>query len=460
MVVISTGIEMIRSGKILWGEGLFLRPQHFQRQDAYHEWRLAEQALALHPEGWGLRHLALDTGSLARGEVRITALQLIFPDRDLYCAPGDDELPAPLSLAGLPAGTSEIVLHVALAPMRGAGGNLGRDGDAARAAARFVLQEADAADWFTQAVEAPLATLRRQARLLIADEPREHLSALPLLRLRRQAGGGFEVDARFVPPVMSLSASPALCDMLRRLLGMLQAKVDALYGLHREPSRHVIEFRSGDVASFWLLHTCSAAFAGLSHLADHPQLHPERLFERLLELAGALMTFSRTHGLADLPTYLHATPQEGFTKLEHIVSDLLETVISTRCFSIALKEERSAYHQARLDSHKIDANTRFFLGVQASVPAPELVQLVPQRMKLGAPDDVEKLVLSATQGVRLAHAPQVPAAVPVRPGALYFAIEPRGPLYERMLQARTLTLYAPGGLPDLQLELFALIDGQ
>jgi type VI secretion system protein ImpJ len=69
---------------------------------------------------------------------------------------------------------------------------------------------------------------------------------------------------------------------------------------------------------------------------------------------------------------------------------------------------------------------------------------------------VEKLVLSAMSGVRLAHAPQVPAAIPVKPGCSYFAIEPRGPLYERMLQGQTLSLYVPSGIPDLQLELFAL----
>ena len=37
---------MSHSAKILWGEGLFLRPQHFQRQDAYHEARLAEMLAA------------------------------------------------------------------------------------------------------------------------------------------------------------------------------------------------------------------------------------------------------------------------------------------------------------------------------------------------------------------------------------------------------------------------------
>jgi type VI secretion system protein ImpJ len=452
--------KMIRTGKILWGEGLFLRPQHFQRQDAYHEWRLAEQGRALHPFGWGLRRLDVDTAALARGEVRVKALEAIFPDGDLYAAPDDDELPALRSLASLGAGVSDVTLYVALMPLRGEGGNLRKDGEPARGAERFVPHEEEAADWFTGAVRAPVVSLRRQARLLLDGEPREHLGSLPLLRLKHLGGGRFEPDTRFVAPALSLAASPALGDMLQRQLGVLQAKVQALYGMHREPSRHVIEFRSGDVASFWLLHTCSAAFAGLSHLASQPQLHPERLFVRLLELAGALMTFSKSHGLSDLPVYEHGTPQTCFNRLETIVGELLETVISTRCFSIALEELPNARHQARLDSEKIDERTRFFLGVQAAVPAPELVQLVPQRLKVGAPDDVEKLMLSATQGVRLVHAPQVPAAVPVRPNVSYFALEPRGALYERMLQARTLALYAPGGLPDLRLELFALNDAQ
>lgn len=452
---------MISSAKILWGEGLFLRPQHFQRQDAYHEGRLAQTARALHPYGWGVRRLALDAGALAGGLLQLRAVDVILPDGDLYTAPSVDELPPPVALSSLPAEPAGVVFHLALAPMRpGSGGNFVRQGDGAQAGARFVQREESAADWFTEAVEAPLSTLQRRAWLLPDSEPREHLVTLPLLRLRRQGTGDFVLDEQFVAPALSLEAAPALGQRLKCLLNVLQAKVDALYGLHREPSRHVIEFRSGDIASFWLLHTCSAAFAGLSHLAGHPALHPERLYARLLELAGALMTFSRSYRLADLPAYEHAAPEACFFRLDQVVRELLETVISTRCFSLALESVRPSYFQARLDSEKIDSRTRFFLGVQADVPATELVQLIPQRLKLGAPDDVEKLVLSATHGVCLAHAPQVPAAVPVRPGALYFAVEPRGPLYERMLQSHALGLYVPGaGLAELQLELFALNDG-
>jgi type VI secretion system protein ImpJ len=243
---------------------------------------------------------------------------------------------------------------------------------------------------------------------------------------------------------------------LRRLLDALQAKVEALYGMHRQPSQNIIEFRSGDVASFWLLHTASTAFAGLTHLARHPSLHPERLFEKLLELAGALMTFSKSITLADLPSYDHLHPGPPFSRLDQIVRELLETVISTRYFAIPLQEGRPSFHMGRLDSEQITASTQLILGVSAAIPPAELVDVIPHRFKVGAPDDSEKLVLSAMPGIKLMHTPQVPAAVPVRPGHYYFALESRGNLYERMLQAQAITLYTPAGIQDLRLELIAL----
>ena len=48
---------MFRSNKVLWGEGQFLRPQHFQFQYAYHEWRTAETAASLHPYALSLIHI-------------------------------------------------------------------------------------------------------------------------------------------------------------------------------------------------------------------------------------------------------------------------------------------------------------------------------------------------------------------------------------------------------------------
>lgn len=447
---------MTPTTKVLWGEGLFLRPQHFQQQDAYHEWRLAQSIRSVHPYAWGVRSIKVDTDALQAGRLRLLELQLILPDGETYAAPSEDELPLPLPLDGMFGERNEITIHACAAAIRSKGSNFAGSREEADTAVRYYQQQKECEDLYTDAASAELSVLGKSLKLLASHEPHGHLVSLPVARLRRNASGVVEVDPRYIPPVTSVQASPAMHLHLRRLLDVLQAKVEALYGFHREPTRNVIEFRSGDVASFWLLHTASSAFASLSHLMRHPGLHPERLFQALLELAGALLTFSKGYSLSDLPAYEHANPGPGFLKLDHIIRELLETVISTRYFAVTLAEVRPSFHQGRLDAQQISASTNLYLGVSASMPAAELVDAVPMRFKIGSPDDVEKLVLSAMAGVQLTHAPQVPAAIPVRPGNYYFAVEPRGALYERMLQAQAVSLYVPSGIADLKLELIAV----
>jgi type VI secretion system protein ImpJ len=445
------------AAKILWGEGLFLKPQHFQRQDFYHEARLTQMSRVLHPYAWGLRNLQIDQDALAAGSLRFETLSVVFPDGELYSAPDGDNLPEPVNLASLPAGAESPIFSLALAPIREGGGNVLASGVAPGLSTRYTQQTQRAPDLFTAAVESDLATLSRNVRVLGGHESISDHVALPLLRLRRTGTGEYRVDTGFVPPTVSIEAATALHVLLRRLLDMLQAKVSALYGHHREPSKHVIEFRSGDAASFWFMHTASGAYAQLSHLFHQPKLHPERLFEALLILAGQMMTFSNAYTLADLPTYVHADPGPSFLKLDRIIRDLLETVISTRFVAIALAETKPSFHAGRLDSDKLTQNASFYLAVAADMPPAELVETVPMRIKLGAPDDVEKIVISALPGIRLTAAAQVPAAVPVRPGSYYFAVEPRGPLYERMLKAQSIVIYVPSSFRELKLELIAVL---
>jgi type VI secretion system protein ImpJ len=446
---------MSMTSKVLWGEGLFLRPQHFQQQDQYHEHRLHESVKALHPYAWGVSHLQLDRDALVNNTLRVLELALIFPDGEIYNAPGDDELPEALDLSELAQGQQVVTFYAALPSFKHFGGNFSPSGQPNNAA-RYSQGTLETPDLYTQAARAELTFLKKMLRLVSETEPRDSYVNFPLVRLRRVSTGGYETDPAFVPPSLSIRSAPLLFLQLRRLMDALQAKVSALHGHHREPSKNVIEYRSGDMSTFWLLHTASSAFASLTHFFHHPALHPERLYQQLLGLAGSLMTFSKNYVLADLPTYQHNDPGPSFAQLHLIIRELLDTVISSKYFAVALTETKPSYHHGMLDSGKIDAQTAFYLAVAADMPALELVDVVPLRFKIGAPDDVEKFVLSAMPGVRLAHAPQVPAAVPVRPDTCYFTLDSKGPMYERMLQAQSISIYVPSGMRDLKLELVAV----
>ena len=80
------------TSKVLWGEGLLLRPQHFQRQDHYHEQCLHKSIKAVHPYAWGVEALQVDREALANSVLRLLALSVRFQDGELVDAPEIDAL--------------------------------------------------------------------------------------------------------------------------------------------------------------------------------------------------------------------------------------------------------------------------------------------------------------------------------------------------------------------------------
>lgn len=439
----------------LWGEGLFLRPQHFQQQDAYVDALHRRTLLLANPFAWGVRELDLDKEALASGILRLNRIDVVFSNGDSLIAPDLDQLPPPLSLDKIVISGDGTEFFLAIRHLDSHGGNSTNDATTHQAA-RYLAVTTETRDLFSDSAEADITTLSKLSHLKTAHEACDQFQTLPLARIRRTSSNGFETDPTFIPPSLNLRSSPAIHQMLRRQIDILLAKVDALYGVHREPSKNIVEFRSGDIASFWLLHTVSSACAALTHLLRTPESSPERLFHELIRLAGALLTFAKSHTLNDLPSYSHMQPGPCFAHLDMLIRELLETVISTQYFSIALTHPKPAFYAGRLDSEKIDSKTVFFLSISAAHPQSEIIESVPLRLKIGAPDDVEKLVLSAMAGVRLSHAAQVPAAIPVRPGACYFALDTHSPLYERMLRAQSVLIYAPESYQDLKIEMIAI----
>ena len=139
---------------------------------------------------------------------------------------------------------------------------------------------------------------------------------------------------------------------------------------------------------------------------------------------------------------------------------MLDTIISSRYISIALKEIRPSYWVGSLESDKITRDTRLYIAVSSSMmQAHELIQIVPLRFKVGNTVDVEQRVMAALPAIPIHHLMQVPTAIPVRSGVSYFEIEPNNDLYQRMLDSESICIYVPAGFQDLSIELIAVMNG-
>lgn len=92
---------MDQQQKVLWTDGMFLTPQHFQQQDRFLQSQLWSMVRSIQHLSYGVNVLQIDEDALAVGDFLITKAGGIFPDGMAFSMPELDEAPLGRSLASL-----------------------------------------------------------------------------------------------------------------------------------------------------------------------------------------------------------------------------------------------------------------------------------------------------------------------------------------------------------------------
>lgn len=447
---------MKRLQPVIWTKGTFLSPQHLQLQD-----RFLENLLQFHLESltfrpWGFTSLQISQEGLAAGSFGISAAAGIMPDGLLFEIPNSDAAPQPKILADhFEPDQTSLEVYLAIPDYRERGLNVASS--TREAAARYRAEIELFRDENTGLSEKPVQVARKNLRLLAEGESRDGSSTLRIARVKRTLAGTFQLDTRFVPPLLDFRASEYLVAIARRLVEILSARSSTIAGLRRQKNQSLADFSAADIANFWLLYTINTAFPSFRHLFETRGGHPERLFASMLELAGALTTFSTKIHPRDLPVYDHENLGLCFTDLDEKLRILLETVVPSNFVSLPLKMVQPSIYATSIDNDKYLTNTKIYLAVSAEASQAEVVGKTPNLVKVCSANHIEHLVRQALPGVTLTYVASPPGAIPVKLNYQYFSLNQAGVAWEAIQRARNLAAYVPGELPNPELELIILL---
>jgi type VI secretion system protein ImpJ len=443
--------------KIVWNEGALLTPHHFQQWDNYHEELLNSLVASLVPYNWGVLDLQISDESLANGYVNIVRCRAVMPDGALVNVPQSDPAPAMLPLEGqFSAADERLDVSLAIPAKRAGAANFQTNGGERSPVVRYWQDAMTVPDETTGQNEQQLAIARSNLRLMIGDEKREGYSSIKIAELGRTATGHFALNENYVPPALSVSASPWLSTILRQVLEVLITKSSSLGEQRRQRTTSLADFTTSEIAVFWLLNTVNASIPGLAHLLRTRLVHPERLYAEMAELCGRLMTFSTDRHPKNVVDYRHTDLYYTFSQLAAEIRALLETVIPTRCVQIPLESTRESVYAGRVQDERLLAEAEFFLAVTAKIPEGQLIERVPRVVKIASRDVIDGVIGSGLPGVSLYHASPPPAPIPTRIGFHYFNLEKSGVFWQAINDSKTVAVYVPGELPDEKIELYAV----
>ncbi len=446
--------------KIVWSEGMYLAPQHFQAQNRFFEDSLHFATSSLWNETHGFAACEVDPDALQNGILSLSHARGIFEDGLAFDMPECDPLPQSHSFAGLFSPTADhLTLALAVPRWIPEGKNCELE-LVPNDASRYACQVETLHDENTGRDEKQVPLGRKNLRLIVESEANASLLTLPVARVVRDGAGRFVNDPAFIPPCLQSSASPRLMSLLSRLVEILEDKSTAVSQEQGQQAKG--RFQTGmtgrQVSQFWFLHAINSSLTPLRHFLLSKHGHPEELFREMSRLAGALCTFGLDAHPRSLPNYDHMHPDRCFDLLDEHIRRHLEIVVPAQAIVIPLKQTGRYFFEGEAQDQRAFGRGRWVLGIRSPIGEADLITKAPQLLKICSAKFVPDLVKRAMPGLALTHVQVPPSAIAAKVDSQYFFVNKSGPCWEHIMKTRMIGVYVPGELPSAELELVVILE--
>lgn len=441
--------------KVVWSEGLFLRPQLFQQQERYFEHFAHKRVAPLSPFFFGFSHYSIDSESLALGKVIVKSAAGVFADGTPFDTPGSMPPPAPLTIR--PEHLEQLI-YLAV-PIRVPNAEETTFDDTADSLARYAAFDMELRDTNSIAQGPKTVQLSNlRLRLVPEKELTDAWIGLALTRVKTiRADGSIELDDTLIPPVNGYGASALLTSWLAKIHDLTRLRANAL--AVRLTGSDGQAGTASEVSDYLLLQTLNRYEPLLQHLARVPTTSPADLYALLLSMAGELSTYVRTETRRPLeshPAYQHVAPHLCLKPVVDDTHRLLNAVLVRSAQSIPLHEHAHGMRNAVVDPVDMQRFTAVVLAVHAQMPPDVLQQQFAALAKAGPSERLPDLVRSHLPGISLQALPVPPRQIPFNAGYVYYEFTRNGPLWDEVARHGGLALHVAGDFPSLKLELWGV----
>ncbi|MFZ4835566.1 type VI secretion system baseplate subunit TssK [Rouxiella sp. Mn2063] len=446
----------MRTNKVVWSEGLFLRPQLFQQQERYLEYYAHKRAATINPFFWGFAQYEIDREALSYGKLVLRSGRGVLSDGTPFDIPGHADFPEPLTIA--PEHIGKLIYLAVPLRLDNSDETIFNDRDMS-SLARFNAFETDLND--TNSIRQgpkPVQLAKLRLKLVSESEMTESWIGLPLTKVRAiQPDGSVLLHFDdYIPPVTGYAANALLGEWLTHLNGLVKMRAEMLAS--RLSSSDGKASASAEIVDYLLLQIFNKYEPILDHLRQIPELPPIMLYQELAKFSGELSTFIRTKTRRPKPApgYVHAELYQSIRPLVDEVNDLLNQILVRAGQMIPLHTKGNGVWSASVLPSELRSFSNLVLAVHAQLPMDVLQQHFSAQTKISAPQQLHELVRSHLPGLVLQSLPVPPRQIPYSSGYVYFELVKDGQFWEKIANTGAMALHVAGDFPALKMELWGV----
>ncbi|TDO98040.1 type VI secretion system baseplate subunit TssK [Marinomonas balearica] len=440
---------MKHHSKVVWKEGMFIAPQHFQQQER-HITQYIQKCISLTSEGrsFGVSILDIEHNYLKLGKFSVTHCSGVFPDGTLFDS--SKEL-----LVEIPEGTINKRIFLGL-PLAVEGENEYGEASEQRRFALGNVSLFDSSDESQSAIEAQVAD--PNIRLVIEGEDVTGLALLPIARiLERREDVNVVLDKSFIPTCLQYGASQLLKERIKELYILTEARAQSVVqriGVGQQTKSDLSLMRE-----FLWLQTLNRWIPWLHLTLEQPETRIEALYEGLLAFSGELESFKPA--VVEAPKPLNRDDLKSvfgglFSELREKLSMVQSDSVTEFSWDENLFERRRLLRLSIPNLNQMDGR-RFVISVQSSMGTTTLSQVFPSACTLSGLSHIADLVRNSQSGVGIHLLPVAPSELKAQADVAYFEIDTAHEYWVQLKAKREpIALHVDSRVPDLSIKLYAL----
>ncbi|GAA0783487.1 type VI secretion system baseplate subunit TssK [Roseibium denhamense] len=445
---------MNASGKPLWLEGMFLRPQHLQQYDRWIETSLEHRVKDQLPYSWGARLIQFDPDALRIGQLQLAEADIILPDGTVFSTQLLHKIANARQITAEHQG-KKIFLAV---PLKTAGGlEVSDDGQVNLRYGRNMSEARNTAEADRPPANIAVGTLT--ARLLIEGESLDETASIPIAEIDSvDAQGAITLSETFVPPLVYLSASKRLLGQLEEIRSLLRKRGEMMAGNAAGQGSS----SRGGMIDLMMLGVVNRYEILLGHLIASGRLAPEAVYRDMISLIGEIAAYGTdSRRPPEVPVYDHLDLRATYSGLVAVLRDLLSFVAEQNAVSIPLAKREYGIWLGETTDRMVYQDRSFVLIAYANVALETLRSQMPIQIKIGPVEKIRELVNLQLPGIAITPMSVAPRQIPFIQNAVYFSLDTdNNDLWPQMQNTAAFALHLSGDYPGLGLELWAIQKGK
>jgi type VI secretion system protein ImpJ len=442
---------MSLDSKVVWSEGMFLNPQHFQQQERYFERLLQGKCSAYGAYGWGVHDYEIDQQLLTLGKVSITKAKGVFPDGTPFSFPDVDEPPPVFEV---PENTHNKIVYLCV-PVKRPGAVDVIEQENTQGLARYYSYEQETRDVSNESGDnMALNVGKLRFRIMLESDDLSGYACIGMIRIAEsREDKNVLLDDNYIATCLDCKKSPKLTGFLTEVIGLLHHRGEAIAGRLADTNRG----GTAEIADYMMLQLINRLEPMTNHLSKMNGLHPVDLYAESVQMVGELSTFvSKNKRTPVFPAYLHDDLQATFTPVMSELRKGLSMVYEQSAISLNLVEKKYGIRVAEIADRSLIGTAMFILSVRADVPEDALRAHLPAQIKIGPVERIRQLVNAAMPGIALKPLPVAPRQIPYHSGYTYFQLDQQSDFWSELKHSGGFALHVGGDFPGLELEFWAI----